>query len=52
MTDDDPNDPNQAEKFLRELFEYENCEECGHDERGHTAAIGPFSKLIAICNLR
>lgn len=50
MTTYDPKkQPQQAEEFLRELFEYEDCDSCGGGAKDHTAAVGPFSKLIAIC---
>jgi hypothetical protein len=38
-------------EWMRELFEYENCEECGKDQRNHVAV--PFlGNWFAACKPR
>lgn len=39
-----------AKQWLKELFEYENCPECGRGARGHTAVPFMFGNWFARCN--
>lgn len=36
-------------KWLRQLFEYEYCSECGGDACDHIPCIGPFGLPFAMC---
>lgn len=36
-------------RFVRELFEYEDCEECGQGPRNHVAELTPFGQWFARC---
>jgi hypothetical protein len=38
-----------AGQFLREMFEFEYCSECGQDARQHTCVIGPTGGWFALC---
>lgn len=38
-----------ADEFLQMLFECEYCAECGRDEDGHIAVIGPSGQWFAYC---
>jgi hypothetical protein len=38
-----------ANQFLRELFEFEHCAECGMDAPNHTAVIGPTGNWFTLC---
>jgi hypothetical protein len=39
-----------ADEWLKDFFEFENCDECGGDERHHTA-VGTLGNWFAYCNL-
>lgn len=38
-----------GQQWLRELFEFENCAECGQDETGHTVGPDPLGLPHAWC---
>ena len=37
-------------QFLRKLFEFNYCEECGGGEQHHTVCGGPFGNYFAKCD--